>query len=90
LSGFYLVVWGAVVHRRLSPGLHLPWLFRDVLGMNWPVLLGTCVIWMLNWSPQSRRETFAYVVLVGGFLMLSNLSWLAWSERKLLQQWRKG
>lgn len=90
LSGFYLVVWGAVVHRRLSPGLHLPWLFRDVLGMNWPVLLGICVIWMLDWSPQSRRETFAYVVLVGGFLMLSNLSWLAWTERKLLQQWRKG
>jgi O-antigen/teichoic acid export membrane protein len=90
VSGFYLVFWGAVVHRRLSPGLHLPWLFRDVLAINWPVLLGMLVIWMLDWSPLSRRETFAYVVLVGGFLMLSNLSWLAWSERQLLQQWRKG
>lgn len=90
LSGLYLLVWGAVVHRRLSPGLHMRWLLRDVLGMNWPVLLGMLVILTLDWSPQSRRETFAYVVLVGGFLMLSNLSWLAWSERKLLQQWRKG
>jgi O-antigen/teichoic acid export membrane protein len=90
LSGLYLVVWGAVVHRRLSPGLHMPWLFRDVLAMNWPVLLGMLLVGLLDLSPQSRRETFAYVVLVGGFLMLSNLAWLAWSERKLWQQWRKG
>jgi hypothetical protein len=41
---------------------------------------------MLGFQPESRREAFAYVVLVGGFLMLSNLAWLAWSERKLLQK----
>lgn len=90
LSGLYLVVWCAVVHRRLSPGLHLPWLFRDVLGMNWPALLGMALVWNLNLHPESRRENLAYVALVGSFLMLSNLAWLAWSERKLLQQWRKG
>lgn len=90
LSGLYLVVWGAVVHGRLSPGLHMRWLLVDVLSVNWPVLLGMAMIWMFDWTPQSRRETFAYVVLVGGFLMLSNLAWLAWSERKLLQKWRKG
>jgi hypothetical protein len=90
LSALYLVVWGAVVHRRLIPHLHMPWLLRDVLGMNWPVLLGMFLVWLLDWDPQSRRETFAYVVLVGGFLMLSNVAWLAWSERKLLMQWRKG
>ena len=88
LSGLHLVVWGAVVHRRLSPGLHMRWLLRDVLSVNWPVLLGVLLVWLLGFQPESRREAFAYVVLVGGFLMLSNLAWLAWSERQLLRQWR--
>ena len=88
LSGLHLVVWGAVVHRRLTPGLHMRWLLRDVLSVNWPVLLGVLLVWLLGFQPESRREAFAYVVLVGGFLMLSNLAWLAWSERQLLRHWR--
>lgn len=88
LAAFYLLVWGGLVHHRLQQGLHWRWLLRDVLVTNWPVLLGMGLVSLLSLEVQSRRETFAYVVLVGGALMSANLGWLAWSQRSLIRQWR--
>ncbi len=88
LAVFSLLVWAAVVHRQLQPGLHWRWLCNDVLIPNWPALAVMAFFHVLPWMPQSRRETFVYVVLVGGLLMTANLVWLAWSQRGLLRQWR--
>lgn len=88
LAMFYLFALGAVVHKRLYPGLHLKWMTHDIAFMNWPVLLGIFLVWCLRLNPQSRQESFVYVVFVSGFLLFCNLAWLAWSLRKSLPQWR--
>ena len=44
---------------------------------------------LLDLHPQSRYETMAYVVLVGGGLMTANVAWLAWVERETWRTWLK-
>ncbi len=87
LTGAYLLLWAWVVHARYMPRVHWAWLWRDVLAMNWPVLLGMLLFSLLGWEPQSRRETFAYVWLVGGVLMALNMAWWAWTERRHWGRW---
>lgn len=89
LTALYLVLWGGVVHHRLSTLSHTVWLFRDVFSVNWPVLVGMMFVGLLDLHPQSRYETMAYVVLVGGGLMTANVAWLAWLERETWRTWLK-
>lgn len=86
-SGLYLIVWGSVVHRFLSSMSHAKWLFNDVLRMNWPVIFGMCFVSLINIQIETRRESFSYVAVVGGFLMLLNIAWLVWNERKIWKNW---
>jgi O-antigen/teichoic acid export membrane protein len=90
LSGAYLLGWAGLVHRRYLPGFHWRWLGRDVFAMNWPMVLGILLFSLLGWEPQSRRESFAYLALVGGVLMAMNMSWWAWTERTHWGRWLKG
>lgn len=78
----YMLLWTWVVHARYLPGLHGAWLVRDVLSMNWPVLLGMVMVKAIDWEPHSRGEMLVYVVLVGGGLMALNMTWWAWIERR--------
>ena len=70
VNALYLLIWVAVVHRKLEPGLHWSWFFKDVLTISVPVTLLGSAIFLVEVSLTSRLSNLAYVIVFGGILIL--------------------
>jgi len=70
VNALYLLIWVAVVHWKLEPGLHWTWLFRDVLTICVPAtLLGTAIL-LIEVNLNSRLSSLGYVMVFGGAVIL--------------------
>lgn len=70
VNALYLLVWVAVVHRKLEPGLHLRWLFGDVFMIGTPgVLLGAALL-LVEVNLSSRIDSLVYVMAFGVMITL--------------------
>jgi O-antigen/teichoic acid export membrane protein len=73
LHGLYFLVWVPIVHRRLSPGLHLRWLLRDILPI---AAAGTGAAWAISalvaW-PADRVATAALLAGASAAIALAGL-----------------
>ena len=69
VNALYLLIWVAVVHRRLEPGLHLNWLFKDILIIGVPISFLSFVILLMDVDLISRLSNLAYVVFFGISIM---------------------
>ncbi|HEC26264.1 MAG TPA: polysaccharide biosynthesis protein [Gammaproteobacteria bacterium] len=69
-NALYLLIWVAIIHRRLVPGLHWHWLFEDVFVIGAPgVLLGAAFL-LVDINLSSRLGNLAYVAAFGGIAIL--------------------
>ncbi len=65
VNAFYLLVWVAVVHGKVVPGLHLKWLRDDVAVIGLPVALLGAAILLFEINAVTRLESLLYVLLFG-------------------------
>ncbi len=70
VNALYLLVWVAVVHKKLEPGLHWRWLFRDVLLVGVPGILLGALLLLVEVNLTSRLGSLAYVIAFGGVVIL--------------------
>jgi len=68
VNSLYLLVWVAVIHRKLEPGLHWDWFFKDVLMIGVPVTLLGSVILLVELNFSSRLGNLIYVMAFGGII----------------------
>ncbi|MGU3392452.1 lipopolysaccharide biosynthesis protein [Sphingomonas sp. M1A8_2b] len=82
----YLLVWTAIVHRRFAPGLHLAWLFGDVMRIAVPTAMFGIAARMLLPLPQGRLPLIACLAVLGaGALTIAVVSSPA--LRRLIAAW---
>lgn len=65
MNAFYLFTWLAYVHGKIEPGLHLPWIFKDVLLSFVPSLLVVLAATQFKFEPYARIQSLGYVAAVG-------------------------
>lgn len=69
------IIWTPIVHHKFAPGIHWPWLFKDVA----PIFLGTTVFLLfinnvsIDFDGMGRLETFIILVSIGLILLLMNM-----------------
>lgn len=61
LNGFFLLFWVGFVHHKLEPGLHVKWLFLDIIKISLPVFVTLGCLSFIN-IPSSGR-IFEIVVI---------------------------
>ena len=71
----YFMFWVPVVHRRFAPGLHWPWLLRDVIFTSSPVIfLAWLAQYITSWPVGRVAIGFQLCVLCALLLGISSLS----------------
>ncbi len=70
VNAFYLLVWVAVVHLKLEPGLHRKWLFNDVLMIVVPMVAMGAAISFVPIGLSSRLSNMFYIMSFGGMMIL--------------------
>jgi hypothetical protein len=69
LHALYFVVWVPIVHRRLSPGLHLRWLLKDIVPIAVSSSLVALVLSLAIVWPTNRLATIALLALASAALL---------------------
>lgn len=93
LNTVYFLIWTPLVHRKFMPGLHLQWLFSDVLSPLIPSIvvcsLASCVI---SFS-ESRAIAFVQLLTVGVSIFVISVFFdstsRAYLYRKISAQFQK-
>lgn len=65
MNAFFLLTWIAYVHFKLEPGLHLQWLFKDILAIYIPMIVVAILVIYLSFHNESRLLSLLYVATVG-------------------------
>ena len=65
MNAFFLLTWIAYVHYKLEPGLHLQWLFKDILAIYIPMLAVAIPVIYFAFENESRLLSLIYVAAVG-------------------------
>lgn len=65
MNAFFLLTWIAYVHYKLEPGLHLQWLFKDILAIYIPMLAVAIPVIYFAFENESRLLSLLYVAAVG-------------------------
>ncbi len=72
---FFALAWTWLVHRRFAPGLHWPWVVRDVLPIWGAVVaVGSVVAWLGVGVDSGRWASAAIVVACGICLVVAALA----------------
>ncbi|MDP4299856.1 lipopolysaccharide biosynthesis protein [Leptothrix discophora] len=69
---FYLIVWTAIVHRKLSPGLHRTWMLKDVAPIGSTAVIVSWLLIDLSPWPAERLATFAQLCAIGTTTILAS------------------
>lgn len=88
MNALYLLAWVAYVHGRLMPGLHVPWLVRNVLGILLPTLLVGLVLGLAATEPSSRGQALASTVAIAAACLLVASLAAPWLRPGLQRAWR--
>ncbi|MDD3381794.1 MAG: oligosaccharide flippase family protein, partial [Rugosibacter sp.] len=89
----YFLAWVPLVHHRFAPGLHWPWLFRDVIVITIPIIfcagLGHYIV---SWS-KDRLAVTVQLCMIGSLLLIitclsnSNFRALFVNRYKMITTW---
>lgn len=82
----YLLIWTAVIHHRLAPGLHRAWLFGDVARILVPTLLFGLAMRSV-WTLPATRMPLALALVAMGIATLAVALAAAPSARALAFGW---
>ncbi|VAW76726.1 polysaccharide biosynthesis domain protein [hydrothermal vent metagenome] len=69
VNSLYLLIWVAIIHRKLEPGLHLSWFFKDLLVIYVPIILLGFTLLLIKVDLSSRLIALAYVIVFGGCML---------------------
>jgi len=74
MNALFLFGWVAYVHHKLEPGLHVKWLFKDVVLLTLPAMLVAVFISLLFpvEALNGRLYNLLFVIIVGLFLFISS------------------
>jgi O-antigen/teichoic acid export membrane protein len=64
MNALYLVGWAPLVHRRLEPGLNLPWLGRDIAAVAIPAVVAGSICSTMLSPTDSREMSIAKITLL--------------------------
>lgn len=70
MNTFFLLTWIAYVHYKLEPGLHLQWLFKDILAIYIPMLVVAIPVIYFSFINESRLSSLLYIIVVGFIVIL--------------------
>lgn len=65
VNSLYLLIWVAVVHQKLEPGLHWDWLVKDVLTVGVPLVLLGYIFLLVELNLNSRLGNLVIVLVFG-------------------------
>lgn len=65
LNTLFLLFWVAYVHARIQPGLHWPWLLKDVLAIQLGALLPATLFYAAGWQFEGRVSAILFLGFVG-------------------------
>lgn len=78
----FVIFWVAYVHRKLIPGIHLGWLFGDVLKVLAPGVVVAVLISVLDVRPIGVINNLLFVIGAGLMIFLTMIS-VAYYQLKL-------
>ena len=61
----YMALWLPLVHRRLAPGLHIPWLTQDILPIAAAAALAAWLISLIAITSENRLVVAAFLGATG-------------------------
>ena len=85
----FFLLWIPFIHGRFEPGLHLKWLFNDIVPIVSIVVLFTLMYSTINFGIQSRALLSIYLILLG-LVMLIFASLGTKAVRIIMKNWIKG
>ena len=59
----FLFLWVAYIHHKLQPGLHMDWLFKDILIILIPASLIAASFSRVEFELEGRLENIIYVAI---------------------------
>lgn len=70
INSLYLLLWVGFVHKKLEPGLHVNWLFDDVVRIYLPavVILAPFIYWPI--TIENRWLLLATMSILGGLVLV--------------------
>ncbi|MBT8765794.1 oligosaccharide flippase family protein [Pseudomonas sp. DB1] len=82
INAFSFLLWGAYIHHKLEPGLHLSWLFQDVAKIILLAMLPPLILVSLGVTAETRLLSLAMVVM-GGLVSIAgalagSTTWKSW------------
>ena len=81
VNSLYFIVWVAVVHHKVVPGLHLRWLVIDVFIIFIPMILFSALVKSIDLVLNSRVSSLSYVIIFG--LCVISLATLSSNKARL-------
>ena len=85
------IIWPPFVHHKLAPGIHLVWIFKDVL----PILLSTMIALLIvdnisfDFSEMGRAESFSLLLGVGILVLMQNML-VSSASREIIMNFLRG
>lgn len=70
INSLYLLAWVGYVHHKLQPGLHLSWLWNDIVVIIAPVLACLSLLSLLPLEIESRWLLLVNMALIGLFAII--------------------
>ena len=68
-NAVYFFIWVPLVHRKFAPGLHLKWIFSDIMAIAMPAVIVAFLVKKINFS-QERVLLFLELTLLGAVLLI--------------------
>lgn len=62
VNALFLFLWVAYIHHKLEPGLHIRWLFQDVMKIILPVMIFSAAAMLVDVSAWTRLQSLFWVV----------------------------
>lgn len=69
MNAVFLFLWVAYVHGKIQPGLHIKWLFNDVVRIILPAFLAGLLMLLPQFLLLGRFENLLFVIITGVVVM---------------------
>ncbi|OAD20319.1 polysaccharide biosynthesis protein [Candidatus Thiomargarita nelsonii] len=69
------MIWTPIVHNKFAPGIHWPWLFKDVA----PIFVSTAAALLfieglgISFGVMTRMEVFVVLISIGLIVLMINM-----------------
>mgnify|MGYP001026172359 FL=1 len=74
INFLFLMFWVGFIHYKIEPGLHLKWLFNNVIFVCFPAVCVGYITHYIVFEPVTRLDNFYVVISTGIPVFLTSLS----------------